>query len=475
MQSLMSRALGTIIALVSIVLWLCVSNGGAQCGTEPYSQSPDIEQELICCINVEVLTLEQAETLRSLGIRSRGTGSMVRPFSEALWAKLERGGHEPRMTCFRRAEHAQLETGTEYIYLSEKTETTAGRPMVAKLRQTAPAQVSERKVLFLGGELAVNRARSYSDELKVSKNAHFVSSLAPRAVGDTSSWGKWEVFDCFGNKSGELPVHLVYDESPNEIVLSDLGNWIEIVEYGRQVGFYDTTGRLLRRVVISDIGPASCSADFSADGRYVALAFRFRYYSKRPTGLAEQTCVTLHSSDGTRIWKFTPPPQLPRIGKPWVSQDGTYVVVSIRDRKDGLDSRKLTFILDSDGTVVAKMDDFSATKVKFSSSLEYVMLRNPSELRVVRTRTGEVIFRHRIHTSIMSFDLAEKARLVGFTTGRSVVLLDFEGRQLWRINARGDDWAPRPSISLSDDGNEMSLGLGSRFFVYRSAQGMQSK
>ena len=455
-------------SLVYIGILASSVTGTAYGQNDVLGELPGSKGDTVCCISVDVSTAERA---RLLGFASWSRPwTYIAPFSEETLAALKDRGLEPEVTCLELVEKAILDESVWKMHLGSKSKRRAARPVLALKR--IPSGEPDQRILFLDSDLAATVALpDYGDSKVISSHGEYVGIFKPSEDFRRNPSGKWEIFDRSGKKWGELKIPALYEGFRTvSIEISDSGKCVKVEFLDTlRVSVYDKEAKLLNTVkpceidpVLSSIDPILLSAviDFSDDGRYLLL---------QVSAPGKRNQVILYGPKGKEIWRFTPEMKLAHVSRAWISQDGSYVISHFDARKY---SDMVTYLLDRKGSVIRRFDYFSPTKVKFSASGNHVAFRDPSLGAVVlRLPSGESVFNNRSGSATIDFDFAEDDQLVAILEIGSVVLKNFEGRTLWRMNLpRLGAASVSHIISLSEDGKEMSLTVGNDFHVYRRVQ-----
>ncbi|TET44763.1 hypothetical protein E3J62_09495 [candidate division TA06 bacterium] len=470
------KGLGRCFVCIAVLVSLCGAIYGTP-GAPPKSGKTgrELPEKGPLCVSVYVPSSEKARELCSLGIKCKGPGSLVVWISEQLLSKLESRGYDLRLTSFGIVEKATLDEGIWDVYMGRKTETEAARPVLGRFRkESSTGKKLVAETWFFDRALAVSAVQPDLAGAIVSKHSEYVGLFRPGKDRGKGPRGRWEVFDKSGQKTGEIEVPALWEGFSSWMIVSDVGNSVGVEELDDLwLSFHARDGKLIRRLKAreDDESLISTNLDISEDGEYLLLQVaRHRTEESDPIAMNE---VVAYNLEGDELWRFMPEDQLTQPSCVSVSRDGSYTVSSFREpdaRAQGRDKR-VTYLLDSRGGMIRRMEGFSPTQVKFSLTQEHVVLLHPREgVVLLSLPSGEEMFRYDTNAALRDFDLAEQGRVVGLIEHGSVVLLDFNGRKLWQAQFADIKPTEFAKISLSADGKEFSLAAGGRLHVYRQVR-----
>jgi len=436
-----------------------------------FGELPGSKGDTICCISVDVPTLERAKELYALGVGSGNVGTTAVPFSDSLFVQLKDRAFDMVLTCFELVDQAILGKGIWRTHLGLRSRTEPARPVLARFKEEVLGKEPDWRIVFLDKDLTAITTEQYG-AVTISKHAQYVGIYRQDVDSRQKPVGKWGVFHRSGQRRGGVDVSVVYDVAPSWILLSDAGNWAQFNQlHELEVLFYEKGGELLKKISVreEDAFLLQTHADFSSDGQYLALQVMAN--AERQDGSRPINEVMVFSSEGKEIWRFVPDEQLNNHSCISIAENASYVISSFSE-SDHASKRfptSVTYLLNKQGRVIRKMNDFSPSRVKFSPSRKYAVLFDPGEgIRLLQLPSGKTVFHYDSNTPLRDFDLAEHGELVGVLGHGHVLLLDFDGKTLWRLYLpRLGPASANHIVSLSEDGKEMSLTVGNEFHVYR--------
>ena len=385
----------------------------------------------------------------------------------------------PPRIRFQSSEEVFLGDDIGNVYLGSKSETRAGRPVLAMFRKEIGKGEVDYKISFLDSNFSTIRELPIYGSLVVSKNSEYAAIFSPVVVEhhEKGSIGleKWNIFNRSGQKKWEKYAPILPDISRNWLILSDAGIWVEIDNiYGsyiidlNDITIYKKKGKRYQKVMLketkSEWNKYIQWADLSEDGRYLILSITSEKGDPR-----ERNEVLLYNTDGEKIWSFVPDERFQYRSLVSISHDGSYSLAVFYNLSH---EKGIVYLLDRNGDVIASTTDFVTSEIRFSSSGNYTILINRPARRVMalENETGKVLFNYKVGTSVMDADLAENGKLVGILAGNSIILLNFEGKQIGhiRISPRNlEKMAGLRKISFSDSGEEISAISRNIFYVYK--------
>lgn len=462
-------------SLVYIAI-LASSVGGTAYGQDDVlGELPGSKGDTVCCISVDVPTLERARELSALGIGSGNVGTTAIPFSDSLFVQLKDRAFDVVLTCFELVDQAILGKGIWRTHLGLRSRTEPARPVLARFKEEVLGKEPDWRIVFLNKDLTAITTEQYGDAVTISKHAQYVGIYRQDVDSRQKPVGKWDVFHRSGQRRGGVDVSVVYDVAPSWILLSDAGNWAQFNQlHELEVLFYEKGGELLKKIQVreEDVFLLEAHADFSSDGQYLALQVLGN--AQRQDGSRPINEVMVFSSEGKEIWRFVPDEQLNIHSCISIAENASYVISSFqgRDHASNRFSKSVTYLLNKQGGVIRKISDFSPSRVKFSSSRKYAVLFDPGEgIRLLELPSGRTVFHYDSNAPLRDFDLTESGELIGVLGHRRILVLDFAGKMLWNLYLpRLGPASVNHRISLSEDGKEMSLTEGNEFHVYRRVQ-----
>jgi len=337
---------------------------------------------------------------------------------------------------------------------------SAGWPTVGMVSRRLGNRDNER-VAFFDDNLKTVAESTYTDKKASKHGAFFCSYSVITAHGDT---GRWKFYDRRGQKHGQLDVPILYDDATG-IILSDAGTFLELQprayysDDSAGVILHKLEGGSYRTVMIRKSGQLE-RAELSADGQFVALLAstpedRYRFD------------MFIYNSDGQQVGRFIPQERqysfTPRLS---ISDDCSFAVVTYGSRND-----TATYLLRRNATVIARIPNSSPTRVKFSSSGRYACIIAPSNrMRLVETSTGRILFDYHRVQVIQECDIAERGGIVGLVGRERIVVLDFNGNEIWSALVALRTPQGLLKISVSDDGREIVSITGTLLSVFERVQ-----
>lgn len=334
------------------------------------------------------------------------------------------------------------------------------------------------------------------NKITYSKNLRYIGGIeyvsVPQDVTEKSSY-KFLIFDYTGKKLWELERELHYDASPNTYSISSKGYVIEKDHLNGILTFFDPSGNEIKKIQLYrgtwDPGGQGVSSEFSEDGEYLLIT------AQDDDGhvFGEGIGVILFTQDGEELWRFTT--NEGGTGKERISRLGNYVIVSSHVFPYTFPFKpKNTYILSREGTLTRKLESQLATDICISSDEKYVLITSDSwqALSLISLESGETIFKYNVkrrNRDIYSTDIAQDASMFGLISCYSAIkplsretegkerniealLIDFRGRKVWSKTYpfQGGPLFRMVNLTLSDDGKQMAIQIGSKVMIYQQVE-----
>jgi hypothetical protein len=426
-------------------------------------------------VKVAIKTSDQYKLLKELGIQCPpfdSTDGRAWELTMNQWQRmqLEKKGigvsvlsglkseEEPRQTEYKLVREIDLgKDGVESIVFGPKKDKGSA------LSEVIVGVKDENVCIYNSNFTLINKM--HLERPSFSKNLRYIGGLEfskiPEDVSERGTY-KFRLFDYTGKMLWELERELYYDSSPNRYSISNEGLVIELNNSSGIFILYDRNGNKIKEMKLyAGVGDAegqSIGAEFSEDGEYFLVTAKDDYGHAFGEGIG----VLFFTCNGEELWRFNTEDK--GKGAKNISRLGNYVAVS---------TKGTTYLLSKEGFQIRKYDHLFATEVCFSSSERYTLITEYYHTcYLILSENGEIASEYGASKrggSIYASDVAEGANVFGVLCSAMASLIGFDGSTLWST----DFSVPEGplfrllNLSLSDDGNQIVIQIGTKIMIYR--------
>jgi hypothetical protein len=308
-------------------------------------------------------------------------------------------------------------------------------------------------------------------DVTFSRNLEYIGGIEyTSATQDASEkWMyKFQLLDYTGKKLWELRERELHEVNCTYSI-SNRGTVIELDHGSGVVTFIDQDGNDINKIQLyvgtGDPGGQGIRGEFSEDGRYLLI----QAGDDHGHAFGEGIGLLLFTWDGKELWRFNTEDK--GMGAKGISWLDNYVAVS---------TKATTYLLSREGNPIKEFDQLFATGICFSSNEEYMLLTEHGHTTyVIRLENGEIISKYTFSGwpgRIYHADIAGDAEVYGFIScipGQKVevMLVRFDGREVW---SKTFPYLEHPGgklrLSLSDDGKEIIIAIGSKTMIYQQEE-----
>jgi len=216
-----------------------------------------------------------------------------------------------------------------------------------------------------------------------------------------------DIFNDKGERLWELPITWGYDDPLPGFYISDkdgsavLSDYLEGVLY-----FYDGNGELRKKVdlFVGDKwnNERSVSCCFSCNGDYFIVNALKNYNTQEGVG---KSYIILFDSSGNEIWRK---PLNEKISANIeISPSNDYIIASGYTVSEKLDiESRSTVLLNTDGETICRYPWLFRQAV-FSSDSRYLALGEKNKVRLIETRSGEVLWEEEFSKRVRALDVSQ--------------------------------------------------------------------